>query len=49
MTFWSYTKNGFIRKIRLISQFMTSQPVKQLIAIFNQAVFIHDQKGKTKI
>ena len=26
MTFWSYRKNGLIRKIRLISKFMTSQP-----------------------
>ena len=26
-------KNGFIRKIRLISKFMTSQPWKQTIAI----------------
>ena len=26
MTFSSYRKNGLIRKIRLISKFMTSQP-----------------------
>ena len=25
-TFWSCRKNGLIRKIRLISKFMTSQP-----------------------
>ena len=27
-------KNGFIRKIRLISKFMTSQSRKQIIAIY---------------
>ena len=32
-TFWSYRKNGFIRKIRLTSKFMTSQPGLQTIAI----------------
>ena len=26
LTFWSYGKNGFIRNIRLVSKFMTSQP-----------------------
>ena len=26
LTFWSCGKNGLIRKIRLISKFMTSQP-----------------------
>ena len=26
LTFWSFRKNGLIRKIRLISKFMTSQP-----------------------
>ena len=33
MKFWSYRKNGLIRKIRLTSKFMTSQPVQQTIAI----------------
>ena len=33
MTFWSCRKNGSIRKIRLISKSMTSQPVYQTIAI----------------
>ena len=33
MTFWSYRKKGFIRKIRLTSKFMTSQPGLQTIAI----------------
>ena len=32
MTFWSCTKNGSIRKIRVISKSMTSQPGKQTIA-----------------
>ena len=33
MNFWSCRKNGFIRKIRLISKFMTSQPGQQKKAI----------------
>ena len=33
MTFWSCRKNGSIRKIRLISKSMTSQPGQQTIAI----------------
>ena len=33
MTFWSCKKNGLVRKIRLISKFMTSQPGEQTIAI----------------
>ena len=33
MTFWSCRKNGSIRKIRLISNSMTSQPGKQTIAL----------------
>ena len=33
MTFCSCRKNGSIRKIRLISKFMTSQPVEQTIII----------------
>ena len=33
MTFWSSRKNGSIIKIRLISKSMTSQLVKQTIAI----------------
>ena len=33
MTFWSCRKNGLIRKIRLISKYMRSQPGKQTIAI----------------
>ena len=33
MTFWSFRKNGFIRKIRLMSKFMTSQLGEQTIAI----------------
>ena len=32
-TFWSCRKNGLIRKIRLTSKFMTSQPGLQAIAI----------------
>ena len=32
MTFWSCLKNDSIRKIRLISKSMTSQPGKQTIA-----------------
>ena len=32
-TFWSCKKNGLIRKIRLTSKFMTSQPCLQTIAI----------------
>ena len=33
MTFWSYRKNGLIRKIRLIPKFVTSQPGQQTITI----------------
>ena len=33
MTFWSCRKNGLIRKIRLTSKLMTSQPGLQAIAI----------------
>ena len=33
LTFWSCRKNGLIRKIRLISKFMTSQPGQQTITI----------------
>ena len=33
LTFWSCRKNGLIRKIRLISKFMTSQPGLKAIAI----------------
>ena len=33
MTFWSYRKNGLIRKIRLTAKFMMSQPGLQTIAI----------------
>ena len=33
MTFWSCRKNGLIRKIRLTSKFMTSQPAQQTITI----------------
>ena len=32
-TFWSCRKNGLIRKIKLTSKFMTSQPGLQTIAI----------------
>ena len=31
LTFWACRKNGLIRKIKLISKFMTSQPGKQRI------------------
>ena len=33
MIFWSCRKNGLIRKLRLTSKFMTSQPGLQTIAI----------------
>ena len=33
LPFWSCRKNGLIRKIRLISKFMTSQPGQQTIII----------------
>ena len=33
MSFWSGRKNGLIRKIRLISKFLTSQPGSQTMAI----------------
>ena len=32
-TFWSCRENGLIRKVRLTSKFMTSQPGLQTIAI----------------
>ena len=31
MTFWSWRKNGLIRRIRLTSKFLTSQPGEQTI------------------
>ena len=34
MTFWSCRKNGLIRKIRLTSKFMMSQPSLQTIAVY---------------
>ena len=33
MTFWSCRENGLIRKVRLTSKFMASQPGLQTIAI----------------
>ena len=33
LTFWSYRRSGLIRKTRLISNFLTSQPGQQTIAI----------------
>ena len=33
LTFWFCRKNGLIKKIRLISKFMTSQPHKERITI----------------
>ena len=33
-TFWSCRKNGFIRKIKLTSKFMTPQPGLQTIAVY---------------
>ena len=33
MTFWSSRKNSLIRNIRLISEFMMSQPGQQIIVI----------------
>ena len=33
LTFWPSRKNGFIRKIRLISKFITSQPGQETITI----------------
>ena len=33
LTFWSCRRNGLIRKIRLISRFLTSQPRQQTIPI----------------
>ena len=33
LTFWSYKKNGLTGKIRLVSNFMTSQPGYQTITI----------------
>ena len=33
LTFWHCIKNGLIKKIRLISKFMTSQPGEQTITI----------------
>ena len=34
MTFWSCRKNGLIRKLRLTSKFMTSEPGLETIAIY---------------
>ena len=34
MAFWSYRKNGLIKKIRLTSKFMTSHPGLQTITIY---------------
>ena len=33
MSFWACTKNGLIKKMRVISKFMTSQPGYQRITI----------------
>ena len=33
LNFWSCRKNGLIRKTRLISKFMTSQPGQQTITV----------------
>ena len=39
VNFWLYRKNGFMRKIRLISQSMMSQPGLQTIAINKKKVY----------
>ena len=39
-------KNGWIRKISLISKFMTSQPMKQAIAIH---IFLKNKKDNQKL
>ena len=39
-------KNGWIRKISLISKFMTSQPMKQAIAIHK---FLKNKKDNQKL
>ena len=44
MTFWSGRKSGLIRKIRLISKFMTSQPGQQTITI-HKSPNISQSKG----
>ena len=44
LTFWSCTKNDLIRKIRLISKFMTSQPGKQTTT----AIFILPNISRSK-
>ena len=46
--FWSFRKHGLIRKTRLISKFMTSQPRKQRIAI-HKLPNISRSKGNQKI
>ena len=45
MTFWSCRKNGSIRKIRLISKSITSQPGQKIIAI-HILPYISRSKGK---
>ena len=47
MTFWSCRKNGLIRKIRLISKFMTSQPGKQTIAIYTLPNISRSKRNQT--
>ena len=44
MTFWSCRKNGSIRKVRLISKSMMSQPGEQTIAIH---IFPHVSRSKS--
>ena len=45
MAFWSCRKNGLFRKIKLTSNFMTSQPGLQTIAI-HVSPNISQSKGK---
>ena len=47
MTFWSCRKNDLIRKIRLTSKFMTSQPGLQTIAIHTLANISQSKGNQT--
>ena len=48
MTFWPCRKNSLIRKVRLTSKFMTSQPSLQTIVI-HTLPNISESKGKQTI
>ena len=47
LTFWVMWKNGLIRKLKLISKFMTSQPGWQVIGIHILANILRNKDSQT--